>query len=171
MAVSVMVPRSVNFAELESRFNITCRTLVTSVLSAPSAPLLSTTRRLSFFFISGSATATTPADQCGDVEPLGEDLHASRLDLGEVEHVVDQSEQVPAAHVDLLEVLGERRFAQLRGLLLEHLAVADDGVERRAQLVRHVGEEARLLPSRLGERDVRVLEPRQRKRQLAGGQR
>ena len=49
---------------------------------------------------------------------------------------------------------------QLRGFLLEHLAVADDRVERRAQLVRHAGEEAGLLPSGLGERDVRVLEPR-----------
>ena len=159
-AVSVMVPRSVNFAELESRFNITCRTLVQSVLSAPSAPWLSTTRRLSFFFISGSATATRPADQRGDVNPLGEHLHASGLDLGEIEHVVDQPEEVPAAHVDLLEILSEGRLAQLRGFLLEHLAIADDGIERCAQLVRHAGEEAGFLPSGLGERDVRLLEPR-----------
>ena len=36
--------------------------------------------------------------------------------------------------------------AEVRGLLLEHLAVADDGVERRAQLVAHVGQELGLVP-------------------------
>ena len=78
-AASVMVPRSVNFAELESRFRITCRTLVASVLSAPGSPSLSTTRRLFFFFVSGSATVDEAGDQRGDFDPLGEYLHASRL--------------------------------------------------------------------------------------------
>ena len=35
-------------------------------------------------------------------------------------------------------------IAQVLALLLEHLAVADDRVERRAQLVAHVGEELAL---------------------------
>ena len=37
-------------------------------------------------------------------------------------------------------------LADVLGLLLEHLAVADDGVERRAQLVAHVGQEGALGP-------------------------
>ena len=37
---------------------------------------------------------------------------------------------------------------EVLGLLLEHLAVADDGVQRRAQFVAHVGEEGALGPVR-----------------------
>ena len=70
-------------------------------------------------------------------------LHAPRLDLGEVENVVDQREQVPARAehaIERLDVLLQR----LR-VLPQHLGDADDGVERRAQLVAHVGEELRLV--------------------------
>ena len=49
-----------------------------------------------------------------------------------------------AGAVDLLEVGHELGLAELLGLLLQHLAVADDRVERRAQLVAHVGEEGAL---------------------------
>ena len=51
------------------------------------------------------------------------------------------AEQVLAGGVDLLEVGDEVLVAQVFGLFLQHLAVADDGVERRAQLVGHVGQE------------------------------
>ena len=136
---------------------------MTSVLSAPSAPSALDDEAVVVLLHQRLGHRHDAGEQRGDVEPLGEHLHASRFDLGQIEHVVDQSEQVPAAHVDLLEILGEGRLAQLRGFLLEHLAVADDGIERRAQLVRHAGEEAGLLPSGLGERDVRVLEPRERR--------
>ena len=85
------------------------------------------------------------ADQAGHVERLQEQLHLAGLDLGEVEDVVDQAQQVPPGRVDLLEVGHEAGLAQVFQLLLEHLGVADDGVERRAQLVGHVGQELRLV--------------------------
>src|SRR5437899_4238334 len=50
-----------------------------------------------------------------------------------------------ASRVDLLEVVRELLGAEVGGVLLEHLAVADDGVERRAQLVGHVRQELRLV--------------------------
>ena len=37
--------------------------------------------------------------------------------------------------------------AEILGFFLEQLAVADDRVQRRAQLVRHVGQELRLVPA------------------------
>ena len=40
----------------------------------------------------------------------------------------------------------------------EHLGEADDGVERRPQLVRHVGEELRLHPARVFQLDVLLLQ-------------
>ena len=70
------------------------------------------------------------------------------LDLREVEDVVDQPEQVLAGRVDPLEVGDEALGVLVLGLLLEHLAVADDGVERRPELVGHVGQELGLVLAR-----------------------
>ena len=83
-------------------------------------------------------------------------LHAPGLDLRQVEDVVDQGEQVPARAehaVERLDVLLQR----LR-ILPQHLGDADDGVERRAQLVAHVGEELRLVLTRLGKLPALVLD-------------
>ena len=83
-------------------------------------------------------------------------LHPPGLDLGEVEDVVDQGEQVAARAehaVERLEVLLQRL-----GILPQHLADADDGVERRAQLVAHVGEELRLVLARLRKLAALVLD-------------
>ena len=69
------------------------------------------------------------------------ELHAPGLDLGEVEHVVDEAQQVLAARLDV----GERLLQVGRHLAVDlaedHLVEAEDGVQRRAQLVAHAGEE------------------------------
>ena len=82
-------------------------------------------------------------DQGLDVDRLDEDIHLPGLDLRQVEDVVDQPQQVPAGAFDLLQVVDRRLVVLVGGVLLQDLAVADDRVERRAQLVGHVGEEAR----------------------------
>ena len=51
-----------------------------------------------------------------------------------------------AGAVDALERL--RRQLRALGLLAQHLGQADDGVERRAQLMAHIGEELRLVLAR-----------------------
>src|SRR3989475_12665303 len=53
---------------------------------------------------------------------------------------------MPAGAFDLLQVFDWFLVALVGGILLQDFAVADDRVERRAQLVRHVGEEARFGP-------------------------
>jgi hypothetical protein len=66
-------------------------------------------------------------------------LHSPSLDLRQVENVVDKGEQVSARAehaVERLDVLLQRL-----GILPQHLGDANDGVQRRAQLVAHVGEE------------------------------
>ena len=69
-------------------------------------------------------------------------LDAPRLDLRQVEQVVDQRQQVLAAGLnqpELLLLVGGERAGQLH----QHQAgKADDGVQRRAQLVAHGGEKA-----------------------------
>jgi hypothetical protein len=102
-------------------------------------------------------------DELGEIERLPENLHLAGLDLGEVEDVGDEREQVLAGAVDALEI-GDLLLATLGlGVLEQHLAVADDRVERRAQLVAHAGEElglgeARALGAVLGPLGV-VLGP------------
>ncbi len=75
-------------------------------------------------------------------------LQPARLDLAEVEHVVDKAEQMAAAGVDVLQALLLLLGAHLaRQVVLEDLAEAEDGVERRTQLVAHVGQELALQPA------------------------
>ena len=77
------------------------------------------------------------------------ELHLPRLDLREIEHVVDELEQVVALVEDVAQVLlvvgGDRPDLPV----VHELREADDRVERRAQLVRHVGEELALEAVRL----------------------
>ena len=85
-------------------------------------------------------------------------LELARLDLGEVEHVIDQAEQMAAVALDALEH-GQRLLRRLAVDAVEdQLGVADDGVERGAQLVAHVGEELRLVLARLRELPARFLD-------------
>src|SRR5206468_63584 len=67
-----------------------------------------------------------------------------RFSSSEIENIADQTQKMPARILDLVEVLGEIGNPLLLRLLLQHFAVADDCVERRAQLVTHVGQEHRL---------------------------
>ena len=55
------------------------------------------------------------------------------LDLGHVEHVVDQRQEVLAAGQDVARVLGVAPVADLAEHLgRHHLRKSDDGVQRRA---------------------------------------
>jgi hypothetical protein len=75
-----------------------------------------------------------------------------------VEHVVDQAEQMAAVALDALEHV-QRLLRRLAVDAVEdQFGVAEDGVERRAQLVAHVGKELRLVLARLGELVALVLD-------------
>ena len=67
------------------------------------------------------------------------------LDFRQIEHVIDQAEEVLAVGVQAIEHLAHlvRRLAV--DVVENKLGVAEDGVERGAQLVAHVGEELRLV--------------------------
>ena len=57
------------------------------------------------------------------------------------------AEQVPARAQHPVERLELVLALEVARVLPQHLGDADDGVERRAQLVAHVGEELRLVPA------------------------
>ena len=84
------------------------------------------------------------ADGECEFEVLEMQFHPPGLDLGEVEHVVDQRQQVPAGVADLLQVGDVREVPLVGHLLLQHLAVADDRVERRTEFMAHARQELAL---------------------------
>src|SRR3546814_12183191 len=69
-------------------------------------------------------------------------IQLAGLDLGEVQDVIDDLQQMPAALVNIAGIAVVAVAAELAVQLVQHdLGKTDDGVERRAQLVPHVGEE------------------------------
>ena len=84
-------------------------------------------------------------EQIGDEDLLRVDRDRAGFDLRQIENVADQVEQIGAGAVD-----GAGEFDLLGGqiavrVVAELLAEDQDAVERRAQLVRHVGEEFGLV--------------------------
>ena len=72
-------------------------------------------------------------------------LQPSRLDLREVEDLVDEREQVLPAGVDGRRVLHFLRVERGARVLRQQAGQDEHAVQRRAQLVRHVGEKLRLV--------------------------
>src|SRR5438046_5531071 len=85
-------------------------------------------------------------DDVIDFERLGKNIHPTGFNLGEIEEAVDQVQEMFRANQNLLKIL----FLKSRYLSLgppQHQAgEADNGIERRAQLVTDVGEKLRLVP-------------------------
>ncbi len=94
-------------------------------------------------------------DEIREEHLLGIDRHRAGLDLGQVENVADEIEQVGAGAVNgagEFDLLGAQIAFRIVG---ELLAEDQDRIERRAQLVRHVGQEFRLVLR--GQRQLRRL--------------
>ena len=70
--------------------------------------------------------------------------HAAGFDPRQVEHLVDQPQQVLAALEHLLDALAMALGQRLLLVALQQLREAEDRVERRAQLVAHRGQELAL---------------------------
>ena len=67
----------------------------------------------------------------------------ARLDLGHVEYAVDQVQQMAARFMDMSRILLIARAAhRTENLLDHHFGETNDGVQRRAQLVTHIGEKS-----------------------------
>ena len=73
------------------------------------------------------------------------DGHGSRLDLGQIENIIDEVEQVGSRAMNGLRPFNLFWRQIMLGIVAELLAQNEDTVQRRAELVRHVGEELRLV--------------------------
>src|SRR5256714_1236761 len=81
-------------------------------------------------------------------ERVDVELHPAGLDLGQIEDVVDQAEEMAARAEHVVEILGLLWVERPEHLLEEHLGEPNDRVERCSQLVRHRREELALVPAR-----------------------
>ena len=82
-------------------------------------------------------------EACG-AENLAAHLHLAGLDFRQVQDVVNQREQLLAREDDRREVMMKLLAIDLHAisqLVLKHLRVTDDGIERRSQFVTDIGEE------------------------------
>ena len=118
----------------------------------------SSSRRTPFFGRPGSPSQDV-LEQPRRVHGFAPELDACPLELRHVEQARDQLEQLLALVADGLDELLCSSFRSPAMPLGQHLRVADDRRERRAQLVAHGGEEVRLEPVELLELVVGLLEP------------
>jgi hypothetical protein len=80
-----------------------------------------------------------------DIDHFLTDLQLARLDLAEVEEVVDDLQEMGPAVQNVPGVLAVPGVPQRpEGLVLHDLGEADDGIERASQLMAHGGQEFRL---------------------------
>jgi len=84
------------------------------------------------------------AHQRTQIDRLRLQAHLARFEARQIQHVVDQREQVFAGGADMTELDRLRTAGRLDRLDLQQLREAEHGVERRAQLVTHAREELRL---------------------------
>src|SRR6185436_11119981 len=91
-------------------------------------------------------------------QPLHHQLRLAGLDLRQVEDVVDDPQQLLAGAVDVAEEAPLPLVQLLREPRLQDLREADYGVERRAQLVRNVGEELRFEAVGLAQPQVDLVQ-------------
>jgi hypothetical protein len=98
--------------------------------------------RRSWFF-----SASCPAVPMTQINGLGIELELAGFDLREVQYLVDEAQEVAAGGIHTAQRFQCLFCAEARRVADHHLGQADDGVERRAQLVAHAGEELRLVCS------------------------
>ena len=140
-------PFSVNLQALLSRLNRTWRTLVRSARIAPMSGRDVDLERVAVLLdqrLDGGGDVARPSSRTSNVSRYSSILPASILERSRMS-LMSASRCLPGG-VDLLagRARRPRSAGSPSGLLLEHFAVADDGVQRRAQFVAHVGQELAL---------------------------
>ena len=169
---SMRPPSGVNFSALDSRFSSTCFTLRSSArIVAEVLVDRARERDLAPRCARSRSSIIVLSMAVGKSKSLEVQLHAPGLDLRQVEDVVDQREQVPPRVQDVGEILRLLVVDLAEHLLGQDFREADDGVERRAQLVRHVGQELALVLARHLELPALVLDLAEQPRVLDGQRR
>ncbi len=101
------------------------------------------------------------AQNGGGFDAFERQLELPRLDAGQIQHIGDQVQEMLSAAFDDVDIFGLPRRQRTGLTQLQHLAEADDGVQGRAELMAHAGEEVGLGVARKLGRLARLLQHRQ----------
>jgi len=145
---SVTSPSFVNLQALLSRLSRICRSRIGSTVNAPKVLLGVDDEAVLVLLGKLSGGSDDLVDQRCSPHGLWVELELSGLDLRQVEHLVDEAKEVCPSAVHALQRLLRLFRAEARRVAEHHLGQPDDGIERRAQLVAHAGDEVRLVLAR-----------------------
>src|SRR5262249_6197815 len=147
-ARSLTSPSFVNLQALLNRLSRICRSRMGSTVNVPRFSWASTMRRFLFFLARWPAGARALFVMGSYCHGWWFELELSRLDLRQVDHLVDEAKKVSSSAVHALQRLLRLFCAEARGVFDHHFGQTDDGIERRAKLVAHAGYELRLVLAR-----------------------
>lgn len=134
-----MVPFSVNLLALPSRLNRICRSL--GDVRVYAAQFTGVQDQLVALLVHQRRGGVDHAfEERAHRQLLQAQLHLSCLDLGKIEYVVDQPQQMFAGDMNLFQVRYQIDMAIVLGFLGQQFAVADNRVQGRAQFMAHVGQ-------------------------------
>ena len=146
-AISTEPPSGVNLTALVRRFSSTCLSFSSSAQTMPMSPAMSRRSVIPCVAARSRTIASPSSMRLGERHRAELELHPARLDLGEVEDLVDELEQVVARAADVAQVLLLALVELAEHPLEQDVGEPDHRVQRRAQLVRHAGQELGLVPA------------------------
>jgi hypothetical protein len=82
-------------------------------------------------------------DEPCQINRLGIEFELAGFDLRKIQYLVDEAKEVGPGGIHTAQRFQCLFRAEARGIGDHHLRQTDDGIERRAQLVAHAGEELR----------------------------
>ena len=141
---NTLPPSGVNLIALLSRLYMTCLNFASSANSGGRFAAASNSRLMCFLLASVLTMVCTSDKALATLKVLRISSTSSGLHLGQIKNVVDELEQVASAVEDVVAVFELPLVQIAKSFVGEHFRKADDGIERRAQLVAHVGEELAL---------------------------
>ena len=147
-AETVTCPSVVNLHAFDTRCDNTCLRRAASISDGPGGSVSNSRRRLSLGLGRCSHLVHEVAQQSVQVDEVARDPHVPRVDDRHVEDVVDQPQQLTARGADPFEIRQEIGQPSVTEVVRHQLRVAHHRIQRRAQLVAHVGDEGALRAAR-----------------------
>src|SRR6516225_4774887 len=140
-ALMAISPASVNLMAFPTRLIRTCVSRRPSPWPGGSSGAISTLKASFLSAANGSSVLPNGLGNVLNAVIRKFEFELTGLDLRQIKHIIDESEQVFAVSLKAFEY-AEHLFGRLAiGAVRHQFGIAQDGVERRAQLVAHIGKE------------------------------
>ena len=143
-AVTRISPRSVNFSAFERKLRRICDTLPSSVCRSGTSSGSSNTRATDSFTSSGRSMPRRAREEVLEIELRRPHDRLARLHRREVEQVVHQLGQVVGGLADIAHLPALLRGERAVAVVEQERRQRQHRVQRRAELVAHVRQKARL---------------------------